>query len=152
VELVSDEKTVPPLTLLVLTGLKQYFPIKTDNLESKLVYEFDAKIICLCVPSQQKKMVIMATLRFYVKLYVVHGPLLIQSMVRHCAMLGYSSGGGHGGKGETTMHILHISPPILLRILDPCLTYVECNRFSSRIHAECSVHRPLQGGGRFRFK
>jgi hypothetical protein len=29
VELVSDEKTVPPLTLLVLTGLKQYFCIKT---------------------------------------------------------------------------------------------------------------------------
>ena len=31
VELVSDEKTVPPLTLLVRTGLKQYFVITTDK-------------------------------------------------------------------------------------------------------------------------
>jgi hypothetical protein len=52
------------------------------------------------------------------------------------------------------MHRLHyaLSPPILLRILDPCWTNVEFNRFLSRIRAECSVHRPLQGGGRFRFK
>ena len=47
---------------------------------------------------------------------------------------------------------LHISQAILLRILDPCLTYAECNGISSRIHAECSVHCPLQGGARFRFK
>jgi hypothetical protein len=44
-----------------------------------------------------------------------------------------------------------LSPPILLRILDPCLTNVECNWFLSHIRAEWSVHRPLQGGGQFRY-
>ena len=85
--------------------------------------------------------------------------LLGQANIWHCAhkyspnctMLGYSSGGGHGGKGEKTKHTAFyaLSPPILLRILDPCLTNVKCNWLLSCIRAECSVHRPpLQGGGR----
>ncbi|KAL7536374.1 hypothetical protein ACHAXR_010633 [Thalassiosira sp. AJA248-18] len=42
----------------------------------------------------------------------------------------------------TVREILKISPPTLLRILDPCLTYVECNRLISRIHRECAA-QPL---------
>lgn len=38
----------------------------------------------------------------------------------------------------TLQDLLNISPPTLLRILDPCLTYVECNRFLSRVYDECA--------------
>lgn len=38
--------------------------------------------------------------------------------------------------------LLKLSPPMLMRLLDPCLTYVECNRLLSRIHRECTP-RPL---------
>lgn len=44
------------------------------------------------------------------------------------------------GKGIATVReLLMISPPTLLRIIDPCLTYVECNRFLSRVHHEYAV-------------
>ena len=94
-------------------------------------------------------------LRVYVKLICgprsvvnpIDGPTLRSQILSklhnaNIADIDYSYGGGNCGKGAKTIRdILHISPPILLRILDPCLTYVECNRFLSRIHAECSVHR-----------
>ncbi len=42
-----------------------------------------------------------------------------------------------GGETISTLgELLHISPSTLLRMLDPCLTYVECNRFIARIHDE----------------
>eukprot|EP01082_Thalassiosira_pseudonana_P011598 g9733.t1 g9733 contig4:459310-460626(-) len=47
-----------------------------------------------------------------------------------------------GGSITTVQDILRVSAPTLLRILDPCLTYVECNRLLSRIHNECSA-RPV---------
>ena len=94
-------------------------------------------------------------LRVYVKLICgprsivnpIDGPTLRSQILSklhntNIADLDYSYSGGNGGKGAKTIRdILHISPPILLRVLDPCLTYVECNRFLSRIHAECSVGR-----------
>lgn len=94
-------------------------------------------------------------LRIYVKLICgarsvvnpIDGPTLRSQILlklhnAKIADLDYSYSGGNGGRGAKTIRdILHISPPILLRVLDPCLTYVECNRFLSRIHAECSVHR-----------
>ena len=49
---------------------------------------------------------------------------------------------GSSSSITTVRDILKISPPTLLRILDPCLTYVECNRLLSRIHRECAV-QPL---------
>mmetsp|Transcript_38460 Transcript_38460/g.80581 ORF Transcript_38460/g.80581 Transcript_38460/m.80581 type:complete len:459 (+) Transcript_38460:145-1521(+) len=53
---------------------------------------------------------------------------------------GNSSSSSGSGSGITMVReVVKLSPPTLLRILDPCLTYVECNRFLSRIHAECSV-------------
>ena len=38
--------------------------------------------------------------------------------------------------------LLKLSPPTMLRTLDPCLTYVECNRLLSRIYRECAA-KPL---------
>jgi len=49
---------------------------------------------------------------------------------------------GSSSSITTVREILKISPPTLLRIIDPCLTYVECNRLLSRIHRECAV-QPL---------
>ena len=49
-----------------------------------------------------------------------------------------SADSGSGQPISTLRELLKISPPTLLRILDPCLTYVECNRFLSRIYDECS--------------
>lgn len=94
-------------------------------------------------------------LRVYVKLICgprsvvnpIDGPTLRSQILSklhnaNIADIDYSYSGGNCGKGAKTIRdILHISPPILLRILDPCLTFVECNRFLSRIHAECSVRR-----------
>lgn len=47
-----------------------------------------------------------------------------------------TSGGSHAIL--TLRDLLNISPPTLMRILDPCLTYVECNRFLSRVYDECA--------------
>ena len=45
-----------------------------------------------------------------------------------------------GGGGISTIRdILNIPPTALPRILDPCLTYAECNRLLSRIHRECAA-------------
>jgi RecA/RadA recombinase len=49
----------------------------------------------------------------------------------------------NAGQCITTIgDVLNLSPTALLHILDPCLTYVECNRFITRIHEECAV-RPV---------
>ena len=127
------------------------------------------KIFPPCAPPQHWNMVVIGgsnhssnnrlisdlPLRVYVKLICgprsvvnpIDGPTLRSQILSklhnaNIADIDYSYGGGNCGKGAKTIRdILHISPPTLLRILDPCLTYVECNRFLSRIHAECSVHR-----------
>lgn len=39
---------------------------------------------------------------------------------------------------STVQELLKISSPTLMRILDPCLTYVECNCFLARIYDECA--------------
>jgi RecA/RadA recombinase len=49
---------------------------------------------------------------------------------------GGASNGGGGQTISTLEELLQISPSTLLCILDPCLTYVECSRFISRIHDE----------------
>ena len=58
--------------------------------------------------------------------------------------LGRGGGGGCGGSGtgaavSTIRDVLSIPPPTLLRILDPCLTYAECERLISRIYRECAA-------------
>lgn len=40
---------------------------------------------------------------------------------------------------NTIGDVLKLSPTALLHILDPCLTYVECNRLITRIHEMCAV-------------
>jgi len=112
-------------------------------------------VICGSNHSSNNRLISDLPLRVYVKLICgprsvvnpIDGPTLRSQILSklhnaNIADIDYSYGGGNCGKGAKTIRdILHISPPILLRILDPCLTYVECNRFLSRIHAECSVHR-----------
>ena len=47
-----------------------------------------------------------------------------------------------GSNITTVRELLKLSPPTMLRTLDPCLTYVECNRLLSRIYRECAA-KPL---------
>ncbi len=53
--------------------------------------------------------------------------------------LGRGGGGGGGAAVLTIRDVLSIPSPILLRILDPCLTQSECDRLISRIHRECAA-------------
>lgn len=51
-----------------------------------------------------------------------------------------------GNKTTTVRELLRISPTTLLGIIDPFLTWAECNKLLSRIHCECAV-QPISALG-----